>query len=89
MSKTVLTTEAVQKIAKLANLSLTSEELGQYTQQLESIFEYFEILNTIDTSTLKPTYQVNNLKNQLRSDVVKPSMQLDGYILAPKTIHKE
>lgn len=100
MPKTVLTQEDLKHVAKLANLALTPEELATYTPQLEKVFEYFQVLNTVNTDNVQPTYQLTGLKNQLRPDVVVPSMDTkfalsssshtDGsYILAPKTIHKE
>ena len=58
----------VKKVAKLANLVLTSEEETKFDKQLNEIVGYIEKLNSVDTSNIKPTAQVTGLKNVLRND---------------------
>jgi aspartyl-tRNA(Asn)/glutamyl-tRNA(Gln) amidotransferase subunit C len=68
MSK--LTREDVLKLAQLSRLSLTDEEIERFREELSSILEYVEKLNSVDISGLEPTYQVTGLKNVMRKDEV-------------------
>ena len=70
----MLSIEEVKKIAKLANLSLSEDELKTYAPQLSEVLSYVEILNEPDTSSTLPTYQVTGLSNVFRDDVVMPSL---------------
>ena len=58
-------TEALdtRKIAKLANLSLTEEEINKFTLQLVDILNYIEQLNQVDTSNIEPTFNVSGQSN--------------------------
>ena len=70
----MLSLDAVKKIAKLANLTLTEEELLKYQQQLSETLDYIKVLDELDTSSVAPTFQVTGLVNKLRDDVVKSSL---------------
>lgn len=48
----------VEYVAKLANLAISEEEKNTFIGQLNSILEYVEQLNTVDTSQVEPTAQV-------------------------------
>lgn len=60
----------VEHVAKLARLELQDSEKELYTEQLNSILGYMEILNRVDTSDVKPMEHVLPLKNVLREDEV-------------------
>lgn len=57
MSKT-LTTEDILHIAKLANLTLTDEEIEKFRSQLSETITYVENLNELDTSTVSTAAQL-------------------------------
>jgi aspartyl-tRNA(Asn)/glutamyl-tRNA(Gln) amidotransferase subunit C len=65
-----LTREDVLKLAKLAKLELTSEEIDRLGRDLPSILEYVEQLSGVDTTGLEPTLQVTGLQNVKRPDEV-------------------
>ena len=44
----------VRKIAKLAHLEITDEEVALYTPQMNDIVAYVEQLNELDTETVEP-----------------------------------
>ncbi len=44
----------VRKIAKLAHLEITDEEVALYTPQMASIVGYIEQLNELDTENVEP-----------------------------------
>jgi len=69
-----LTLDQVKKVAKLANLPLTSQEEEKYSQQLSAILDYFEQLNQVDTSNVEPTFNVTGLSNVMRKDETVASL---------------
>jgi aspartyl-tRNA(Asn)/glutamyl-tRNA(Gln) amidotransferase subunit C len=64
----------VRRIAELAKLDLTEEEVGLYAGQLSHILQYFERLQQVDTSHIPPTASVLPLKNVMRPDVALPAL---------------
>lgn len=55
-----LTREDVKRIAELARLELTNDELDLYTRQLGDILAYVEQIRQLDTAGVAPTSQVLN-----------------------------
>jgi len=55
-----LSRQDVQRIAELARLELTSEELDLFTRQLGDILSYVEQIRALDTTGVEPTSQVMN-----------------------------
>lgn len=72
MSK--LSREEVLKLARLARLSLTDDEVERYRVELSNIIEYIDLLNEADVEGLKPTSQVTGLVNVFRADEVVESV---------------
>lgn len=80
MSK--ITKEQVEKVAKLAKLNLTPEELDKFAGQLAPIFEHVDILSEVDTSGIEPTSQVTGLTNVMRDDEVETDFCSKDELLA-------
>jgi aspartyl-tRNA(Asn)/glutamyl-tRNA(Gln) amidotransferase subunit C len=57
---TTLNRQDVQRIAELARLELTAEELDLFTRQLGDILTYVEQIRALDTTGVAPTSQVLN-----------------------------
>jgi aspartyl-tRNA(Asn)/glutamyl-tRNA(Gln) amidotransferase subunit C len=55
-----LTQDDVRKIAELARLELTADELALFTRQLGDILTYVEQIRALDTAGVAPTSQVLN-----------------------------
>ena len=68
-----LTRQDVQKIASLARLALTEEELDLFTKQLGDILTYVEQIGTLNTAGVSPTSQVLNRPLD-RSDAPLPTL---------------
>lgn len=64
-----LSHEEVRRIAELAKLQLTDEEVALYAGQLSDVLEYFQRLQSVDTSHITPTASVLPLKNVFRPDI--------------------
>lgn len=62
--------QTVLDAAKMVRLAIVPEKLGQYRQHLESILQYIDQLNKIDTANVAPLLQVSGLENVFRDDVV-------------------
>lgn len=55
-----LSRQEVQRIADLARLELSAEELDLFTRQLGDILTYVEQIRALDTTGVAPTSQVLN-----------------------------
>jgi aspartyl-tRNA(Asn)/glutamyl-tRNA(Gln) amidotransferase subunit C len=66
----------VVRVAQLAYLELSEEELETYRAQIDEILEYIGKLNELDTSNVQPMAQVladdQTADATLREDVVVP-----------------
>lgn len=60
----------ILKIARLARLKLTEEDIDKYGKELDSILNYVEQLQKIDTDSVRPTVQVTGLVNVMREDTI-------------------
>ncbi len=89
--------ELLEKVATVARLKLSKEEIDEFIPQVKDILDYFSVLEKVDTKDVKPSFQPIELKNRLREDVVseplsqekalKNSKQSqDGYFKGPKAV---
>jgi aspartyl-tRNA(Asn)/glutamyl-tRNA(Gln) amidotransferase subunit C len=74
-----LTEKDVRYVADLAHLELTAEEMKKFLPQLDSILQYVEKLNELDTSQVEPMAQVTYPSSQ------RPSLRAD----APRETFKQ
>ncbi len=65
-----LTRDDILKLAQLARLQLTTDEVAEYQRELVAILQYVEQLDDIDVTGLEPTSQVTGLVNVSRPDEV-------------------
>jgi aspartyl-tRNA(Asn)/glutamyl-tRNA(Gln) amidotransferase subunit C len=65
-----LSRDDVLKLARLARLTITDEEVEKYKKELTEILHYVEQLQSVDVTGLAPTSQVTGLKNVMRGDEV-------------------
>lgn len=73
MTTTSVTQDDVLHLAQLSSLQLSDDELSSLQQELTSILGYIAQLDELDTSGVEPTYQVTDLENIWRDDVVTMS----------------
>jgi aspartyl-tRNA(Asn)/glutamyl-tRNA(Gln) amidotransferase subunit C len=96
MSK--ISTAEVERIAKLARIGLSPDEVIQMTAEIGQILEFVEQLQKVDVSEVAPTDQVTGLVDVWREDEVRPSMpreqllanapeQKDGYIVVKRVLN--
>lgn len=66
-----LSRDDILKLATLARLDLTDEEVTEYSRELTAILQYVEQLQNVDVTGLQPTNQVTGLTNVTRDDTIK------------------
>ncbi|MFP5489841.1 MAG: Asp-tRNA(Asn)/Glu-tRNA(Gln) amidotransferase subunit GatC [Acidimicrobiia bacterium] len=64
-----LTSEAVAKVARLARLDLTPDEIERATGQLSDMLDHFADIDALDLSDVEPLNTPVPLRNVLRDDV--------------------
>ena len=98
-----LTEKDVRYVAELAHLELTEEEVKKFLPQLDSILQYVEKLNELDTSAVEPMAQVTYPGSEnaaLRTDQSRPNFSQDqalanapepgaGSFKVPRVIERE
>lgn len=67
---TNISTDDVQHLAQLSSLQLEDGEAEALRVDLENILGYIEQLSELNTEGVEPTYQVTDLQNVWREDVV-------------------
>jgi aspartyl-tRNA(Asn)/glutamyl-tRNA(Gln) amidotransferase subunit C len=69
-----VTKKDVEKIAELARLKFTEEELENFTPQMNEILSYMDKLNELDTKNVKPLSHPVEQTNVFREDEMKASI---------------
>jgi aspartyl-tRNA(Asn)/glutamyl-tRNA(Gln) amidotransferase subunit C len=81
---TPLRREDVAKVAKLARLSLSDEELDMFTEQLGQILEHANDIAALQLDDVVATAHPFGLINVVRADLVEPSLSRDDLLaMAP------
>jgi aspartyl-tRNA(Asn)/glutamyl-tRNA(Gln) amidotransferase subunit C len=92
-----LTAEQIRKVAALARLTLTEDEIARMTADITRILDYFAKLDELDTKHVEATSHVVAMETPFRPDVVtnQPSVESslanapereDGYFVVPAII---
>jgi aspartyl-tRNA(Asn)/glutamyl-tRNA(Gln) amidotransferase subunit C len=68
----------VEKVAKLARLQLSPEELDRYGKQLGAILDYIAKLEKLDVKGLEPLAHAVHTSNVFREDAPRPSLPRDA-----------
>lgn len=80
-----LTSDDVAKVALLARLRLSPDELATFTGQLNSIVDFVAQLQEPDTSNIEPLAHGVEVRNVFRDDVLGPSLPREKALAnAPK-----
>jgi len=69
----MLSEEEVKRIAKLAKISLSDENVKNFPTQLSNVLEYVDILTEVNTDGVAETFQVTGLQNVKDEDLVLTS----------------
>ena len=63
--------ETIQKIAKLARLELTNDEVALYSKQLGAILEHVSQLSQVNTENIEPLVTATDMAQSFSDDVVR------------------
>ena len=99
MASTISTNEVV-RIAQLARLHLTKDEIKSFSKDLSEILNYMHQINKVHVSNVRPTDNMLVSNTVLRPDVAQESLSLDqllnnatevnnGYFSVPPILGKD
>lgn len=72
----------VARLAKLARLALTDQELDSFAGQLDAILDHVSQIQSVDTGDVKPTGNPLKDVNVTRPDVVEPCLTQEQALAA-------
>ncbi|MFX4263332.1 Asp-tRNA(Asn)/Glu-tRNA(Gln) amidotransferase subunit GatC [Pelotomaculum propionicicum] len=67
----------IEKLAYMSRLDLTEDYKAAYTESLNAILDYLDMLNKLDTTTVEPAAHVLPIKNVFREDRLQQSLDLE------------
>jgi aspartyl-tRNA(Asn)/glutamyl-tRNA(Gln) amidotransferase subunit C len=75
----------VDHVARLARLDLSDEERERMASELGKILEHAAVIQSLDLDDIEPTSHAIPIRNVMRPDEVKPSLdQADALTPAPE-----
>jgi aspartyl-tRNA(Asn)/glutamyl-tRNA(Gln) amidotransferase subunit C len=77
-----ITAAEIVKVAKLARLELSADEIEVYTRQLGSVLDHFADIDALDLGDVEPMNQPYPLVNVLRDDVEADTLDRDEVLAA-------
>ena len=81
-----ITTEQVLHVARLARLSLSEEQIETMIKNMNSILDYMDQLNEVDTTGVEPTSHTLDIYTVTRPDAAMPSLTNEEALAnAPKS----
>jgi aspartyl-tRNA(Asn)/glutamyl-tRNA(Gln) amidotransferase subunit C len=94
-----ITIDDVKKIAALAKLSFSENELAKMAHELDAIVDYVEQLKELNVDGIEPTSHVLELVNVMRQDATEPWLAPEealqnapthklGYFSVPKVVQQ-
>jgi aspartyl-tRNA(Asn)/glutamyl-tRNA(Gln) amidotransferase subunit C len=70
-----ITRGEVERLARLARLELTEDQIQRFTRQLDDILAFARQVNAVDTGPIDPAGLASAAGDRTREDVVQPSLQ--------------
>jgi len=81
-----LSADVIARVAKLARLDLTDQEVDRFTRQLADMLSHFADIDALMLDDVRPMSQPYALRNVLRDDTVAPGLDRDEVLeAAPDT----
>lgn len=96
----MLTKKEVVKVAKLAKIQLTEEEIEVFSKQLPQILDFIEKLNELNTEEVPPFYELIEANAPLREDIPQKGLtneealsnapqKENGFFVVPRVVKAE
>lgn len=77
-----ISVDDVSKVAKLARLSLSDDELATATTELGAMLDHFAEIDALDLDGVEPMNNPTHLVNVMRDDVVGETLDRDEVLAA-------
>jgi aspartyl-tRNA(Asn)/glutamyl-tRNA(Gln) amidotransferase subunit C len=77
-----ISADVVAKVARLARIDLTIEEIERTTEQLAGMLEHFADIDALQLDDVVPMTQPYPLQNVFRDDVIQPGLDRDEVLAA-------
>lgn len=77
-----ITTSDVSKVASLARLTLTDDELATATTELGAMLDHFAEIDALDLDGVEPMNNPTHLVNVMRDDVIGKTLDRDEVLAA-------
>lgn len=77
-----ITPDDVSKVATLARLTLTNDELATATTELAAMLDHFAEIDALDLDGVEPMSNPTHLVNVMRDDVVGAMLDRDEVLAA-------
>lgn len=82
----LISRDEVEKVARLARLSLSDEETARMTREMAQILAYVNLLSEVDTTAVEPMAHSSDVSNVFREDRIQPSLSREAALAnAPRT----
>ncbi len=77
-----ITPSDVVKVARLARLDLSADEIDRMARQLAGMLDHFADIDALDLTHVAPMTQPYPLQNVFREDVIAPGLDHDEVLAA-------
>lgn len=85
LTKMSLSTDDVKKVARLARLAMSENEIKTAHAQLSGIFDLIAEMQAVDTSGVEPMSHAQDVTQRLREDKVTETSQREAFqAIAPQ-----
>ncbi|NCC24687.1 MAG: Asp-tRNA(Asn)/Glu-tRNA(Gln) amidotransferase subunit GatC [Deltaproteobacteria bacterium] len=92
-----ITEQEVARIARLARLEPTGDQTARYAKQMDTILEYMDVLESLDTQGVEPMYsplpggtvfRADEVESRYtRDEILANAPDTDGvHFIVPKTV---
>lgn len=82
----MLSEDDVRKVAELARLNLSEQEVAELRPQLSKLIDYVAVLDEVDTDEVEPMVHAIEQTNVFREDIpTEPLSREEALANAPKT----
>ncbi len=67
----------IKHTASLCKIKIQDEKVEDFKSKMDKILEYASILDKLDTENVKPLYNVLNIENVFREDIIKEGLDIN------------
>jgi len=76
--------KTVKRVAEIARLELNEDEIKKFSKELESIVNWFEDVDKIDTKNVEPSFHPVKVEDRFREDNAEKSFSKEQAFMNTK-----